>query len=185
MLEASPCIEEVAAVPYKPKTPCRYPGCPKLSAERFCPQHTQVEDQRYRRYQRDPEINLRYGTVWRKIRTRYLDAHTLCEDCLKAGHTTPAVEVHHVVPLSHGGSHDVSTCGPCANPATHASPLVMVTGGETHLRCLPITRTCIPRLDPKAYWRNILDLDFQMLAPFLMWSPLGKTIASAGKTCVR
>jgi HNH endonuclease domain protein len=107
----------VAAVPYKPKTPCRYPGCPKLSAERFCPQHTQVEDQRYRRYQRDPEINRRYGTVWRKIRTRYLDAHTLCEDCLKAGHTTPALEVHHVVPLSHGGSHDVSNlralCKPC------------------------------------------------------------------------
>ena len=104
-------------MPYKPKTPCRYPGCPKLSAERFCPQHTQVEDQRYRRYQRDPEINRRYGTVWRKIRTRYLDAHTLCEDCLKAGHTTPAVEVHHVVPLSHGGSHDVSNlralCKPC------------------------------------------------------------------------
>lgn len=107
----------MAAVPYKPKTPCRYPGCPKLSAERFCPQHTQVEDQRYRRYQRDPEINRRYGTVWRKIRTRYLDAHTLCEDCLKAGHTTPALEVHHVVPLSHGGSHDVSNlralCKPC------------------------------------------------------------------------
>lgn len=104
-------------MPYKPKTPCRYPGCPKLSAERFCPQHTQVEDQRYRRYQRDPEINRRYGTVWRKIRTRYLDAHTLCEDCLKAGHTTPALEVHHVVPLSHGGSHDVSNlralCKPC------------------------------------------------------------------------
>lgn len=104
-------------MPYKPKTPCRYPGCPKLSAERFCPQHTQVEDQRYRRYQRDPEINRRYGTVWRKIRTRYLDAHPLCEDCLKAGHTTPAVEVHHVVPLSHGGSHDVSNlralCKPC------------------------------------------------------------------------
>lgn len=104
-------------MPYKPKTPCRYPGCPKLSAERFCPQHTQVEDQRYRRYQRDPEINRRYGTVWRKIRTRYLDANTLYEDCLKAGHTTPAVEVHHVVPLSHGGSHDVSNlralCKPC------------------------------------------------------------------------
>ena len=104
-------------MPYKPKTPWRYPGCPKLSAERFCPQHTQVEDQRYRRYQRDPEINRRYGTVWRKIRTRYLDAHTLCEDCLKAGHTTPALEVHHVVPLSHGGSHDVSNlralCKPC------------------------------------------------------------------------
>lgn len=104
-------------MPYKPKTPCRYPGCPKLSAERFCPQHTQVEDQRYRRYQRDPEINRRYGHTWRKVRTRYLDAHPLCEDCLDAGRTTPAVEVHHVVPLSHGGSHDASNlralCKPC------------------------------------------------------------------------
>lgn len=105
------------AVPFKPKTPCRHPGCPELTHERFCPQHAKAEDERYRRFQRDPKINRRYDKTWSKIRTRYLDAHPLCEDCLEAGRTTPVAEVHHVVPLGHGGSHDTSNlralCKPC------------------------------------------------------------------------
>ena len=104
-------------MPFKPKTPCRHPGCPELTHERFCPQHAKAEDERYRRFQRDPKINRRYDKTWSKIRTRYLDAHPLCEDCLEAGRTTPAAEVHHVVPLGHGGSHDASNlralCKPC------------------------------------------------------------------------
>lgn len=104
-------------MPYKPRTPCRHPGCPELSEQRYCPRHAKDEDERYRRFQRDPAINRRYGAAWRKIRARYLDAHPLCEDCLEAGRTTAAVEVHHVVPLSRGGTHEAANlralCKPC------------------------------------------------------------------------
>lgn len=95
-----------ARMPLKPKTPCRANGCPKLTEHRFCDEHARMEDKHYRRYQRDPSINRRYGSVWRKIRARYLAAHPLCEDCQKQGVVTPAAEVHHILPLAHGGSHD-------------------------------------------------------------------------------
>ena len=33
--------------------------------------------------------------IWRRLRIGYLMAHPLCEQCLEAGRTTSAVEVHH------------------------------------------------------------------------------------------
>lgn len=104
-------------MPTYPKRPCSHPGCPELTATRFCTQHTQTEEQRYRTYQRDPKINRRYGRAWRAIRARYVAAHPLCEDCQQQGILTPVAEVHHIVPLEHGGSHDEgnlrSLCKPC------------------------------------------------------------------------
>lgn len=104
-------------MPRKPATPCSYPGCPKLTHHRFCEQHAKAEDERYRRFQRDPNINKRYGARWRKIRNAYITTHPLCEDCLERGDTTPAAEVHHILPLEHGGTHDEANlralCKPC------------------------------------------------------------------------
>ncbi|XCB30978.1 HNH endonuclease [Arcanobacterium hippocoleae] len=104
-------------MPVKPATPCSQPGCPELTHNQFCPAHAKTEDQRYRRYQRDAKINRRYGSAWRKIRNRYITAHPLCEDCLNTGRVTPAQEVHHILPLEHGGSHDETNlralCKPC------------------------------------------------------------------------
>lgn len=104
-------------MPRKPARPCSHPGCPELTHGRFCPAHAKVEDERYRRWQRDPKINKRYNHRWRKIRNAYINQHPICEDCLEAGRYTPAQEVHHVVPLEHGGSHDFENlralCKPC------------------------------------------------------------------------
>lgn len=79
--------------------------------------HAKVETARYRKYQRDPKINRRYDKAWKQVRKRYLAAHPLCEDCQKAGRVTPAAEVHHIQPLSKGGTHDESNlralCKPC------------------------------------------------------------------------
>ena len=50
-----------------PKRPAR-PCSPNLTHNRFCEQHAEAEDERYRRFQRDPKINRRYGARWRKIR---------------------------------------------------------------------------------------------------------------------
>lgn len=29
-------------MPYKPKHPCSYPGCPKLTSERYCDEHKKL-----------------------------------------------------------------------------------------------------------------------------------------------
>ncbi|MBG9259533.1 HNH endonuclease [Corynebacterium belfantii] len=104
-------------MPKKPARPCSALGCPELTHDRFCSKHAKTEVKRYRKYQRDPKINRRYGSRWRKIRAAYIAAHPLCEDCLAAGSITPVQEVHHVLPLEHGGSHDFanlrSLCKPC------------------------------------------------------------------------
>lgn len=93
-------------MPKRPKTPCRYPGCPELTYGRYCEKHKQETDKHYRKYERDPEINKRYGSAWKKIRARYVASHPLCEQCEKEGRLTPAEEVHHIIPLSGGGTHD-------------------------------------------------------------------------------
>lgn len=107
----------MGVVPRKPKRPCSHPGCPELTDDRFCEAHAKAEDARYRTYQRDPKINKRYDHRWRKIRNAYIQAHPLCEHCQKNGRITPAQEVHHILPLEHGGTHDTSNlralCKPC------------------------------------------------------------------------
>ena len=34
--------KEVTRMPRKPKHPCHYPGCPKLTDNRFCEEHTKL-----------------------------------------------------------------------------------------------------------------------------------------------
>jgi len=58
----------------------------------------------YNHFQREPETNKRYGRAWKRIRDRYIKAHPLCEECQKQGKLTPAEQVHHILPLSKGGS---------------------------------------------------------------------------------
>ena len=93
-------------MPRKPKRPCSYPGCPRLTDGRYCEEHAKLEAKRYEKYDRD----------------RYISAHPLCEECLKAGRMTPAEEVHHKLPLSQGGTHAESNlmalCKPCHSRIT-------------------------------------------------------------------
>lgn len=109
-------------MPKRPKRPCSFPGCPKLTDERFCEKHQKQETQRYEKYDRDPAVRRRYGRAWKRIRDRYIEAHPLCEQCLKAGKYTKAEEIHHILPLSRGGTHDVknlmSLCKSCHSKIT-------------------------------------------------------------------
>ncbi|MBU5426166.1 HNH endonuclease [Tissierella pigra] len=109
-------------MPKKPKRPCSSPGCPELTDERFCPEHAKKEASRYEKYQRDPETRKRYGRAWKRIRDRYITAHPLCEECKRQGKLTPAAEVHHILPLARGGTHDESNlmalCTPCHSAIT-------------------------------------------------------------------
>ena len=92
-------------LPYKPKRPCSHPGCPMLTHNRFCDEHAKQEAKRYELYDRDPAVHKRYGRAWKRIRNIYITAHPLCEQCLKTGIYTSAHEVHHIKPLSQGGTH--------------------------------------------------------------------------------
>ena len=114
--------KEVRGMPRKPKKPCRYPGCPKLTDARYCPEHERLASQQYEKYDRDPAAKRRYGRAWRKIRARFLAGHPLCTMCQQEGRLTKATEVHHILPLSRGGTHDegnlMPLCKPCHSRIT-------------------------------------------------------------------
>ncbi|WP_327077819.1 HNH endonuclease [Megasphaera cerevisiae] len=79
-------------------------------------------DKRYDTYERSTVSKKRYGRAWKRIRDRYIGKHPLCEMCLKNHKTTPATEVHHIRPLSRGGTHDednlMALCKPCHSKIT-------------------------------------------------------------------
>ena len=93
-------------MPYRPKRPCSWPGCPNLTYGRFCPLHERHETLRYNRFQRDPETAERYGKDWRRIRKAYLAEHPFCEVCRKKGKATVATMVHHIRALREDGTND-------------------------------------------------------------------------------
>lgn len=95
-------------MPRKPAHPCNYPGCPKLTSERYCPEHQKITNRNYEKYQRNRERKKKYDARWNHIRKRYAAAHPWCEECLKEGIYVPVEHVHHRVPLSEGGTNDDS-----------------------------------------------------------------------------
>jgi len=112
-------------MPKKPKRPCSYPGCPKLTDDMYCESHKSVVNKNYNKYERDPTSNKRYGRAWKRIRDRYIKAHPLCEECKEQGRLTLAEEVHHVLPLSKGGGNEssnlMSLCKSCHSSITAES----------------------------------------------------------------
>lgn len=104
-------------MPKKPKRPCSFPGCPKLTDGRFCEEHEKLENKRYEKYDRDPAVRRRYGRAWKRIRDSYVQLHPLCELCQEKGLLVPTEEVHHRTPLSEGGTHArenlIALCKPC------------------------------------------------------------------------
>ena len=105
------------AMPYKPKKPCAWPGCPNLTDGKYCPEHQKEANARYEKYGRDPAVHRRYGRAWKRIRDSYVKSHPYCELCLKQGMVVPVEEVHHIKPLSEGGTHArdnlISLCKSC------------------------------------------------------------------------
>ena len=109
-------------MPRKPKRPCSYPGCPELTDGRYCVPHQKEMDARYEKYERDPATRKRYGRTWKRIRDRYIAAHPLCQQCRKQEKLVAADEVHHIKPLSKGGTHAeenlMSLCTACHSEIT-------------------------------------------------------------------
>lgn len=116
--------KKVKLMPRKPKHPCAYPGCPLLTDGCYCEEHQKVMNRQYEKYGRSKEEKRQYGYRWKKLRAAYISQHPLCEQCLKEGRVTKAEEVHHIVPLSHGGKHEfsnlMSLCKSCHSRITAA-----------------------------------------------------------------
>ena len=112
-------------MPRKPRRPCSYPGCGLLTDGQYCDEHRKITQDYYNRFERDPDTSKRYGRAWRRIRLQYIMLHPLCEQCVKENRLTPAEEVHHILPLANGGTHDDSNlmalCKSCHSRITIGS----------------------------------------------------------------
>ena len=68
-------------------------------------------------------VSKRLARAWKRIRDRYAAEHPLCEMCLKEGRLTPVQEVHHILPVSKGGTHArdnlMSLCQSCHTKIHH------------------------------------------------------------------
>lgn len=112
-------------MPRMPRRGCAYGNCPRLAADgsRYCEEHKKLMEKQYNRYERSPDIHRKYGRAWKRIRDRYAAAHPLCEMCLKEGRVTSVEEVHHIIPVSKGGTHDpenlMSLCRSCHEKIHH------------------------------------------------------------------
>ena len=83
-------------MPYKPKRPCRYPGCPGFCepGQIYCKDHAAYSDDRLR-----GGADARgYDARWRKARLAFLNRHPLCAQCLAEGKYTAATVVDHITP---------------------------------------------------------------------------------------
>jgi 5-methylcytosine-specific restriction protein A len=95
--------------PWKPKRPCRFPGCPGLAATgNVCDKHlaaAKAERQEYD-HGRGTSTQRGYGHAWRKVR-----AEVLARDgyvCTVVGCGAPATEVDHRLARYLGGTDDPS-----------------------------------------------------------------------------
>ena len=93
-------------MPYKPKRPCSHPGCPRLTEGRYCEEHAKEAARTYERHQRDPGTSRRYGSAWRKARSKFLAEHPFCELCRREGRLTRATVAHHIKATRYGGTDD-------------------------------------------------------------------------------
>lgn len=59
-------------MPYKPKKPCKFPGCKNLTSGDYCSEHEKIQRDQYNRFERRPDINRKYGHEWRRVRARYI-----------------------------------------------------------------------------------------------------------------
>ena len=119
------CPKGGGVMPRKPKRPCAYPGCPELTDDYYCDKHRKETNLQYERYGRDKETKKMYGARWRKIRALFVSQHPFCQQCLKENRMVPTEEVHHIVPLRHGGTHDegnlMALCKSCHSRITAKS----------------------------------------------------------------
>ena len=107
------------AMPRKPKRPCRMTGCTNLTDRKscYCEAHEKTMQQHYENFTRGYDQHERYVSAWRRIRDRHLVGSPLCEMCKERERYVRSTLVHHIQPISEGGTHDesnlMSLCASC------------------------------------------------------------------------
>lgn len=96
-------------MPWKPKRPCRYLGCPNLSDQAYCELHRKKVKadaaREYNQISRDKEAQRFYESpAWKRLRHIKLSRQPLCEQCIKENRLTKADMVDHIVEIRDGGS---------------------------------------------------------------------------------
>lgn len=107
---------EVIVMPYRPRTPCRHPGCPALVpyGSAYCDAHKPLHPEAVR-----SAGSRGYTSKWRRVSKAYLRAHPLCAKCGR-----PATVVDHIRPhrgdkvLFWDKSNWQSLCKPCHDRKT-------------------------------------------------------------------
>lgn len=89
-------------MPWKPKKPCLWPGCPVLVERGYCAKHRRMKDREDAR-RRGTAPQRGYDRDWKKVRDAYAAAHPFCEDCLEEGVRRPLDVVDHIVALRDSG----------------------------------------------------------------------------------
>ncbi len=91
-------------MPFRPKKPCRYPGCAELTHEYYCEKHKKATDNYYNQNQRDSLSKTFYNTPrWKETRKRKLQQDPFCEECRKSKTLIKAVIADHIIPIKLGG----------------------------------------------------------------------------------
>ena len=80
-------------MPYKPKVPCKHPGCGELvlAGHKYCEEHRKMHPEEVR-----SAAGRGYGRAWQKARKAYLQKHPLCVECMKEGRYVKATDVDHI-----------------------------------------------------------------------------------------
>lgn len=82
-------------MPYKPKVPCKHPGCANLvaSGNKYCGGHKTMHQEEVR-----SAAKRGYNSKWQRKRKRFLMEYPLCEECKRQGKITQATVVDHILP---------------------------------------------------------------------------------------
>ena len=69
-------------MPYKPKVPCKHPGCSELvePGQKYCEKHKKMHPEEVR-----SAASRGYNARWRRESKKFLELHPLCQECLKNG----------------------------------------------------------------------------------------------------
>ena len=76
-----------------PLKPCKYLGCPKVTADKYCDEHKEFNSK-----QRPTATERGYDSKWRTTRNRFLKDNPLCVRCKEEGRLVIATVVDHIKP---------------------------------------------------------------------------------------